>query len=152
MNIALIGIPTMKRLDTQKTIAFDLDDVLCSRLNEYENLGPLKYDYCYPIEENIQLVNSLYKDGYKIVIYTARGMTQFGGNVSETYSKLYNKTTEQLKSWGLKYHQLVMGKIHYDILIDDKVINSHNISKEVIVNFLTHEHINTNGWRGNPFS
>lgn len=126
-------------MSKQKTIAFDLDDVLCSRLNGYENLGPLKYDYCYPIVENIEMVNSLYNEGYKIVIYTARGMTQFNGNVHEIYSKLYTKTTQQLKSWGLKYHQLIMGKIHYDILIDDKVMNSHGIDKKTIVKFLTHE-------------
>ena len=126
-------------MNEQKIIAFDLDDVLCSRLNGYENLGPLKYDYCYPIVENIEMVNSLYNEGYKIVIYTARGMTQFNGNVHEIYSKLYTKTTEQLKSWGLKYHQLVMGKIHYDVLIDDKVMNSNGINKDTIVKFLTHE-------------
>lgn len=126
-------------MNKQKIIAFDLDDVLCSRLNGYENLGPLKYDYCYPIVENIEMVNSLYNEGYKIVIYTARGMTQFNGNVHEIYSKLYTKTTEQLKSWGLKYHQLVMGKIHYDVLIDDKVMNSNGINKDTIVKFLTHE-------------
>lgn len=126
-------------MNKQKIIAFDLDDVLCSRLNGYENLGPLKYDYCYPIVENIEMVNSLYNEGYKIVIYTARGMTQFNGNVQEIYSKLYIKTTEQLKSWGLKYHQLVMGKIHYDVLIDDKVMNSNGINKDTIVKFLTHE-------------
>ena len=33
-------------------------------------------------------------------------------------------TIDQLGSWGVKHHQLVMGKIHYDILIDDKAINS----------------------------
>jgi hypothetical protein len=86
--------------------------------------------------KTIDLVNSLYDDGYKIVIYTARGMSQFSGNVVEIYSKLYNKTEEQLKSWGLKYHQLVMGKIHYDLLVDDKVLNYNNINKETILNFL----------------
>ncbi len=105
----------------------------------YENLGPLKYNYCYPIKENIELVNSLYNDGYKIVIYTARGMSQFNGNVIEIYSQLYTKTIEQLNSWGLKYHQLVMGKIHYDILIDDKVLNSQGINKNKILKFLSHE-------------
>jgi hypothetical protein len=126
-------------MSKQKTIAFDLDDVLCFRPNGYENLGPSKYNYCFPIEDNIELVNSLYEDGYKIVIYTARGMSQFNGNVTEIYSKLYTQTIKQLNSWGLKYHQLIMGKIHYDVLIDDKVLNSHNIDKETIVNFLSHE-------------
>jgi hypothetical protein len=84
----------------------------------------------------IELVNSLYDDGHKIVIYTARGMTQFNGNVIEIYGQLYTKTLNNLDEWGLKYHQLVMGKIHYDVLIDDKVLNSLNITKDSITQFL----------------
>ena len=123
-------------MSKQKTIAFDLDDVLCHRPNQFENLGPSKYNYCIPNDEMIELVNSLYDDGHKIVIYTARGMSQFNGNVTEIYSQLYIKTLKHLDEWGLKYHQLVMGKIHYDVLIDDKVVNSLNITKETITQFL----------------
>lgn len=123
-------------MNKQKTIAFDLDDVICFRPDGYEDLGPLKYSYCQPYEETIELINSLYNDDYKIIIYTARGMSQFAGNINEIYSKLYNQTSDQLKSWGVKYHQLVMGKIHYDVLIDDKSLNSHNIDKQRIINFL----------------
>ena len=32
-----------------------------------------------------------------------------------------------------------MGKIHYDVLIDDKVLNSHEINKEEIIEFLSNE-------------
>tara|TARA_R110000868_G_scaffold2821_2_gene19535 strand:+ start:4587 stop:4964 length:378 start_codon:yes stop_codon:yes gene_type:complete len=119
-----------------KIIAFDLDDVICYRTKEHEHLGPNKYDYCEPNQSVIDLVNSLYDEGNKIVIYTARGMSQYKGNVSLVYSKLYSKTIKQLDNWGLKYNQLVMGKIHYDILIDDKVLNSSSITKDAIVKFL----------------
>jgi hypothetical protein len=120
-----------------KTIAFDLDDVICHRLSGYEHLGPNKYDYCYPNEEIIEIVNSLYMDGNTIVIYTARGMSQYSANVSDVYANLYEKTINQLNSWGLKYDSLVMGKIHYDILIDDKAVNSVGIDKKKILDFLS---------------
>ncbi len=123
-------------MSKQKTIAFDLDDVICWRPNGYEDLGPLKYDYCKPIQETIELVNSLYNEGNKIVIYTARGMSQYNGNVTEIYSNLYTRTSHQLNSWGVKYHTLVMGKIHFDVLIDDKVLNSNQITKNTINDFL----------------
>ena len=123
-------------MNKQKIIAFDLDDVICFRPTGYEDLGPEKYSYCQPYEETIQLVNSLYDDGYKIIIYTARGMSQFSGNIVEIYSKLYKQTNDQLKSWEVKYHQLVMGKIQYDVLIDDKSLNSYDINKEDIIKFL----------------
>lgn len=123
-------------MDKQKIIAFDLDDVICFRPKEYENLGPKKYSYCKPYKEVINLVNSLYDDGNKIIIYTARGMEQFKGNIPVIYSELYLNTINQLDSWGVKYHQLVMGKIYYDVLIDDKALNSVNISKNNIKDFL----------------
>lgn len=123
-------------MSKQKTIAFDLDDVICWRPNGYEDLGPFKYDYCKPIQEAIDLANSCYKNGYKIVIYTARGMSQYNGNVSEIYSNLYTRTIKQLDSWGLKYHTLVMGKIHYDVFIDDKALNSNNVNMKKILDLL----------------
>jgi len=123
-------------MSKQKTIAFDLDNVICFRPSEYEHLGPEKYLHCKPYVEMIELINSLYDDGHKIIIYTARGMSQFSGNIVEIYSKLYNQTNDQLKSWGVKYHQLVMGKIHYDVLIDDKALNSQNINKKTILQLL----------------
>lgn len=119
-----------------KIIAFDLDDVICFRPSEYEHLGINKYDYCKPNEGMVELVNSLYDDGNKIIIYTARGMSQCQGNVDKIYSLLYDKTIKQLNKWNVKYHELVMGKIHYDILIDDKALNAHQINKKTIDEFL----------------
>jgi histidinol phosphatase-like enzyme len=119
-----------------KVIAFDLDDVICYRSKKYEHLGPNKYDYCEPDNHVIEMINSLYEDGNKIIIYTARGMSQFKGDVVRIYNELYSKTIQQLNDWGLKYDQLVMGKIHYDLLIDDKCMNSKRVTKEEIVSFL----------------
>jgi len=119
-----------------KTIAFDLDDVICYRPNGYEHLGPQKYDYCQPNLEVIDFINDLYEEGGKIIIYTARGMSQYKGNVPLIYSELYTKTINQLDSWGLKYDQLIMGKIHYDVLVDDKVLNYSDLTKEKIKKFL----------------
>jgi len=123
-------------MNKQKIIAFDLDDVLCERESGLGHLGVDKYDYCVPIQKNIDIVNSLYDDGHKIIIYTARGMTVFSGNVSDIYSNLYDKTFNHLNKWGIKFHQLVMGKISYDVLIDDKCLNSVGIDKESITKFL----------------
>ena len=32
-------------------------------------------------------------------------------------------TLEQLKGWGLNYHELIFGKPSYDCFIDDKAFN-----------------------------
>ena len=101
-----------------KIIAFDLDDVLCSRTSEDGDIE--KYKSCKPNQEMIKVLNKCYEKGHKIIIYTARGMTCFKGNVNDIYSNLYEITKTQLDQWGVNYHQLIMGKIHFDLFIDDK--------------------------------
>ena len=48
-----------------KTVAFDLDDVICYRTSD---LGPVdKYKSCKPYLEMIDIVNHCYENGCKIV-------------------------------------------------------------------------------------
>ena len=108
-----------------RTVAFDLDDVLCYRTSEKGKID--KYRSCVPVTSMIEVVNKCYDEGYTIVVYTARGMTGFRGNIIDIEANLYELTHNQLVDWGVKFHQLVMGKIHYDLLIDDKAVNSANI-------------------------
>ena len=106
-----------------KIYAFDLDDTLCTRPENLEHLGPNKYKYCSPIISMIEMVNKLYSDGNTIYIYTARGMGQFKGDMNKVYAELYVLTLESLKEWGINHHGLIMGKLHYDFLIDDKALS-----------------------------
>jgi len=108
-------------------LAFDLDDCICKRPKNLEHLGSNKYNYCEPITDMVNLVNECYNKGHYIKIYTARGMTTFNGDVNKIYGELYDLTVNDLKKWGVKYHKLIMGKEHYDLLIDDKVINSLDV-------------------------
>ena len=94
-----------------KVIAFDLDDVICYR--DEEDGRVKKYHSCKPYYKMIDIVNQCHDQGAHIVIYTARGMTSFDGNPHD---------------WDVKYHKLVMGKLHYDLLIDDKAINSNDVT------------------------
>ena len=103
-----------------KIIAFDLDDTLCFRDKKYEHLGPNKYEYCEPIQDMIDICNKLYDEGNVIIIYTARGMNTFDSDVTLIYENLYDLTVKHLNKWGVKFNQLIMGKIHYDVIIDDK--------------------------------
>jgi hypothetical protein len=123
-------------MNKQKIIAFDLDDVICNRPPQYENLGTSKYKYCQPDNNMIDIVNSLHDRGFRIKIYTARGMSTFNGDIKLVYKNLFELTVSQLKLWNVKYDELVMGKAHYDVLIDDKALNSTNINEHEILNFL----------------
>lgn len=106
-----------------KIIAFDLDDTLCFRPKDVEHLGIEKYKYCQPIPEMIELCNEMYDSGNTIYIYTARGMTTLDGDVDRIYKVLYFITLNSLREWGVKHHGLFMGKLHYDMLVDDKCMD-----------------------------
>lgn len=123
-------------MSKQKIIAFDLDDVLCTRDKKHEILGARKYEHCVPIHEYVNLLNRLYDEGHEIVIYTARGMTQFAGDVDTIEHNLRALTETQLNNWGVRYHRLVFGKQHYEVLIDDKALNSIGLTYQSVKSFL----------------
>ena len=112
-----------------KIYAFDLDDTLCTRSPGLEDLGPDKYKHCVPYKHMIDKVNKLHDEGNTIYIYTARGMGQFNGDLVKVYNSLYVLTLDSLKKWGVKHHGLVMGKLHYDYLIDDKAMSLKEFNK-----------------------
>jgi len=85
-------------------LVFDLDGTLCRSAR-------LRYDDAKPIRPNIRRVNRLAAKGHVIIISTARG--------SMTGQDWTALTKEQLAKWGVKYHQLVMGKVAGDAYIDD---------------------------------
>ena len=43
---------------------------------------------------------------------------------------LTDLTKNQLKSWGCKYHNLILGKPHADYFIDDKGIHSDDFFRD----------------------
>ncbi len=120
----------------EKRIAFDLDGVIATIVSGSSN-PVVRYGQAKPIEKMIKVVNNLFDEGNYIIIYTARGMSTYSGDSSLAYHHLFSLTRKQLQEWGVKYHQLVMGKIHYDVLIDDKAINSFSVeSSENILEFV----------------
>lgn len=87
----------------------DLDGTLCdTKATDYENSTPR--------QDAINKVNRLYDEGHTIKIFTGRG-SRSGLNWGEF-------TEKQLKSWGIKYHELIRGKPHADVFVDDKAINA----------------------------
>ena len=77
-------------------------------------------DYCNatPDESIITLVNKLYDEGNKIIIFTARGT-----NSDKNYRMM---TRKQLKKWNVQYHKLMFGKI-----VSDKVITPEEFLNEM---------------------
>ena len=58
-----------------KTICFDIDNVIC-KTNTTKN-----YSKSVPIKKNIKVINEAYNNGFNIILYTARYMGRYNGNV-----------------------------------------------------------------------
>lgn len=95
---------------------FDIDGTLCTNTNG-------KYSEAMPLEDRIKKVNALYDEGNTITLYTARGMNTYNGNVEAVYEAYFKLTKEQLKSWNVKYDNLILGKPAGDLYIDDKGVS-----------------------------
>lgn len=92
-----------------KTYCFDIDGTLCTNTDgDYENAEPFL--------ARIASVNSLKASGCVIKLFTARGST-----TGQDWTLL---TRTQLAAWGVEYDELIMGKPQFDILVDDKAMNS----------------------------
>ncbi len=85
---------------------FDIDGVIA--LLEKSN----NYAQSQPNEKMIGIINRLYELGNEIVLHTARGYV--------TGIDWKDITEQQLKLWGLKYHELHFGKPNADYYVDDK--------------------------------
>ena len=98
----------------------DIDGVLATiaESNNYKLSGPQQL--------NIDLINRLYDQGHRIVLFTARGYT--------TGIDWSAHTQQQLTSWGVKFHELHFGKPNADFYIDDKFL-SLEVLKSAIHNF-----------------
>lgn len=87
-------------------IYVDIDGTICESVNS-------DYTNSKPIQENIDKINKLYKEGNTIIYWTARG-----GSSGKDWVELTNK---QLKEWGCLCHEIICNeKPSYDLLICDK--------------------------------
>ena len=93
-------------------IYVDIDNTICIT---DERFGIDKYNKSIPIQEKIDYINDLYDKGNTITYWTSRGNAS---GIDQT-----DFTENQLKSWGCKYHKLILKKPSYDILIDDKTLH-----------------------------
>lgn len=97
------------------TIVFDLDDTISFTVDrDWENA------YCDP--EMRDKINSLYDDGWTIVIYTARGQISCGGSINAIYGKYHDLVLNWLNKNGVKFHELKFGKPLGAYYVDDKAL------------------------------
>lgn len=89
----------------------DIDNTICQTIGS-------NYEQSKPIKHRILKINNLYKQGHTVVYWTARGSNS--GKDWTAFTEL------QLDDWGCLRHKISTQKPSYDILIDDKSINSED--------------------------
>ena len=77
-------------------IYVDIDETICESPEDRD------YTKAQPIKERIEKINKLFDEGNTIVYWTARG--------TMTGIDWYQVTQKQFDIWGVKYHDLKMGK------------------------------------------
>lgn len=95
---------------------FDIDGVIAMKREnlDYANAGPN--------ERMISIINKLYDMGNEIILFTARGYV--------TGIDWEGLTKEQMGRWGVKYHELHMGKPNADYYVDDKMLDMDFLYEE----------------------
>ena len=91
----------------EMTYCFDIDGVLCNNTHG-------RYELAEPYQQVIARVNALYEQGHRVILFTARGTT--------TGIDWRELTEQQMRAWGVKYHQLFFGKPEADIYVDDRAM------------------------------
>ena len=90
------------------TFCVDIDGTICKTDHG-------DYNQSKPDLKMIEMINQLYDNGHTVNYYTARGTT--------TGIDWYSFTKSQLIGWGVKFHELSVGKPFADFYIDDRAIN-----------------------------
>jgi hypothetical protein len=96
-------------------VCFDIDGVLCGQVER-------DYQDAQPNHAMIALLNRLYDRGDHIVLYTSRFMGRARGNREEAERIGREFTERQLAGWGVRYHEMWMGKPRFDYVIDDRSV------------------------------
>ena len=108
---------------------FDLDGVICQLKTSNQT-----YEEVIPNKQVIKIINQLKENENYIIIHTARHMKTCKGDVVKVKEKIGKITEKWLKKWNVNYDELIFGKPHGDVYIDDLGItfsSADNLSNEL---------------------
>ena len=100
-----------------KTFCFDIDGVIATLTPDND------YTLAEPRKDIVKLINRLFDAGHQITLHSARG-TVTGIDWTEV-------TVDQMRRWGVKYHELVFGKPAADYYVDDRMISVERLEEYI---------------------
>lgn len=103
---------------------FDIDGVIFKINKDYKNHEP--------IWETISYIVKLKKNGHTVVLYTARKMSTFSGNIGKINKEIVETTLYNLNRFSIPYDEIYFGKPAADIYIDDKALNFYDFKEYIM--------------------
>jgi len=108
------------------TFIIDVDDTLLTTpLNED---GKYDYEKSTPITASVERIRSLKQDGHQIILFTARGMRTFNGDLKKIKKEHEERLIGWLKQNEVPYDSLVFGKPWgpNPIYVDNRNLSLHS--------------------------
>jgi len=102
-------------VSVEKTLVVDIDGTLCE-----QTLGGTDYALAGPRKDVITAINLAYVNGWKVVLYTARGMSTLTAAAADRAYRLM--TEEWLEDHEVMYQELRFGKPPATYYVDDKAM------------------------------
>lgn len=104
----------------KSTFIIDIDDTISQTPLDEQGNG--LYQQAKPLHNVIKKIRLLYQEGHMIVLFTARGMRTYKGDVEKIKKNHQDTLVSWLNQNHVPYHELIFGKpwgpnVYY---IDDK--------------------------------
>jgi len=114
-------------MNTQ-TLVVDIDDTICTPLHGRSE-SEVKYGMANPNRPMIASLQKAKKNGYRIVLHTARRMLTHDGDINKIINDVGKITTDWLDKYEVPYDEIVWGKPYGVYYIDDKAMTPEEFVK-----------------------
>lgn len=107
----------MEEIKSPKVLVFDVDNTLSKTDNG-------NYAESLPIMDVLNKLKEYSKNGYYIILYTARNMRKYNGNIGKISAYTLPILIDWLNKWGVPYDEIRIGKpwCENGFYVDDKNI------------------------------
>lgn len=110
----------LKSDEIDGTLIVDIDGTLCSIKREDQSYSDVE-----PNKELIEMLRLYQQRGYNILLYTARNMKTYNGNISKINKYTAPVLLDWLDKWDVPYDEILFGKPwpkKHGFYIDDRAI------------------------------
>lgn len=109
------------------SFVFDIDGTLCPIKKKEE-----AYQELIPFPEMVEKLREYKEGGARIILFTARNMNSYGGNIGLINANTAKVLLEWLDKWEIPYDEIIYGKPwpgHHGFYVDDRTVRPDEFLK-----------------------